>query len=255
MKCTAVITGASSGLGALFAHELDKDSGIDEICLIARRRDRLDALSAALSHPCMVLALDLSQPGSAAEVAASLAGRAVVYLINCAGFGRIGTMDIIPVGDSDAMIDLNCRAVVDLTIALLGMMQRGSAIINVASVAAFQPFQHLGIYAATKAFLLSWSRALHWELRSRGIHVTALCPYWMRGTEFIEKAQAGCGKDDIRRFLFCDKPTAAVCAALRGARRNKAVVTDSAVGALHRFLCKVLPAGWMQGLWEIIRKI
>lgn len=289
MKKVAVITGASSGLGALFAKEIDnlaengrwridgKEEQIDEFCLIARREDRLQAVANELKHPAIILPFDLTQIDSAASVASALKGNAVSILVNCAGFGRIGTFERIPLKDTDGMIALNCRAAVDLTYSLLPLMAKGSCIINVASVASFQPFQHLAIYAATKAFLLSWSRALHWEVMPRLIHVTALCPYWMRGTEFIshaqqtgteralDKAQAAdvsknqaeenAPMEDIKHFPFCDDARTACIAALKGAMRNKDVVTCSAIGALHRALCKILPQKQMQGLWEMLRKI
>lgn len=273
MSRVAIITGASSGLGALFAKELDRLAGkewdIDEFCLIARRAERLKELSQTISRPCTVLSLDLCEPSSVLSVASAMQGKTAALLINCAGFGRIGTFEDIPLLDTDNMIELNCRAQVDLTKVLLPFMSRGSTIINIASVAAFQPFGHLAIYAATKAFLLSWSRALGQEIKPRGISVTAVCPYWIRGTEFIGRAlSAGKGALDdaakssdavyspsIKHFFFCDEPHAVVRAALRGARQGKTVVTTSVVSTAHRMLCKILPIKWMQWIWEGLRAL
>lgn len=251
----AVITGASSGLGALFAQRIDALGEVDEICLIARRKDKLEEVGAKLSCHSIILVQDLSSVDAASKVASALEGKSVCYLVNCAGFGKIGTFSDIPIADEDAMIEVNCKSAVDITYSLLPLMGRGSCVINVCSVAAFQPFQHLAIYAASKAFLLSWSRSLRWELKKSGIHVTALCPYWMRNTAFIANAQAGKGGGDIHSFPFCDDEHNAVAAALWGARLNMSVVTVSFVGLIHRVLCKIIPRDIMQYVWEVLRNV
>lgn len=255
MTKVAVITGASGGLGALFAQKIDSLGDVDELCLVARRKDALEYTASKLRHPAIIVPADITTKKGCKAVEAALAQKRVRYLVNCAGIGKIGAVENIALKDEDAMIELNCRAPVDLTCLLLPLMARGSCIINVCSVAAFQPFQHLAVYAATKAFLLSFSRALRWEVKSKGIHVTALCPYWMRGTQFIRTAQQGKGAGDIKSFPFCDDEKTAVATALYGAALNIPVVTDSLVGLFHRVLCKVIPRGLMQYAWEVLRKM
>ena len=166
------------------------DKQLDEIWVIARRRDRLEALRAHCRVPLRVLPLDLTAPGAADTLEAALKAAApeVSILINAAGFGRMGDWQAVGRRESAAMIRLNCQAAVEVTQVCLPFMGRGSRVLEICSTSAFQPLPYLNVYAATKAFLYRYSRALHWELRPRGITVTAVCPYWIRDTEFIPTA-------------------------------------------------------------------
>ena len=274
----AVITGASSGLGSVYAKLIDRRKDIDEIWLIARREDRLLALSSELSHPAVVLPLDLTKPASIDrlktafeskakrspfdELALSSAaekrggsGMTIVFFVNCAGVGKIGNYDDIKREDNERMISLNCTALVNAALVSLPYMERGSRIINVSSTSAFQPFQHFAVYAATKAFVLSWSRALRWELFLRGIRVTAVCPYWMKKTEFIKNAKLSAVRSSylIRNFYFGDDPVVAAHLSLWASALNLPVVTTGAVSTLHRIIAKVIPREIMQSLWELWR--
>lgn len=274
----AVITGASSGFGSVYAKLIDRRKDIDEIWLVARREDRLLALSSELSHPVLVLPLDLTKPASIDrlktafeskakrspfdEIALSSAaekrggnGMTIAFFVNCAGAGKIGDYCAIAREDNERMIALNCTAFVNAALTSLPYMERGSRIINVSSTSAFQPFQHLAVYAATKAFVLSWSRALRWELFPRGIRVTAVCPYWMKKTEFIKNAESGVSRSSrpIRNFHFGDDPVVAAHLSLWASALNLPVVTTGAVSTLHRIIAKMIPREIMQALWEIWR--
>ena len=273
----AVITGASSGLGSVYAKLVDRRKDIDEILLIARREDKLLALASELAHPATVLPLDLTKSASIdrlkialeskakrspfAELALSAAteksgdGMTIAFFINCAGIGKIGNYGDITSEDNERMIALNCTALVNAALASLPYMKRGSRLINVSSTSAFQPFQHLAVYAATKAFVLSWSRALRWELFSRGIRVTAVCPYWMTKTEFIKNAQSGAGRSShaIRNFHFGEDTAAVAHLSLLGSALNLPVVTTGAVSTLHRIIAKIVPREILQALWELWR--
>ena len=203
-KRIALITGASSGLGREFARLLAREA-VDELWLVARRGERLRALSAELAVPCRIFALDLTREVALEELSAALAAEPVVvrYLVNAAGFGRIGMAADIGAATTGRMIALNCRAAAELTERALPYMERGSRVLEIASCAAFQPIPYLAAYAATKAFLLRYSRALAAEVAARGITVTAICPYWIRDTEFIHEA-----KKTDRRGLFRGFPPA-----------------------------------------------
>ena len=190
---TALITGASAGLGTEFAHALAARG--HELILTARREDRLEALAADLRErhgvTVTVIAADLGQPGAARTLIDAIGKRdlAVHILINNAGFGDNGAfVDQTPERQA-AMLDLNCRALMELCrLVLPGMVQmRSGKILNVASTAAFQPGPWMALYYATKAFVLSLSEALHEEVRADGVTVTALCPGPVR-TEFFEAA-------------------------------------------------------------------
>ena len=158
--------------------------------LVARRRDKLEALANKLGKARSVT-LDLGQPGAAAALMADIAGHSeqVATLINNAGFGLWGKFAALDGARQRAMIDLNCGKLVELTHAVLpGMIARGDgAILNIASTAAFQPGPGMAVYFATKAFVLSFSEALHEEMASKGVRVTALCPGPTR-TEFGDVA-------------------------------------------------------------------
>ena len=158
--------------------------------LVARRRDKLEALASELGN-ARAVTLDLGQPGATAALIADLAAHDehAGTLINNAGFGLWGRFAALDGPRQRAMIDLNCGTLVELTHAVLpGMIARSEgAILNIASTAAFQPGPGMAVYFATKAFVLSFSEALHEEVASKGVRVTALCPGPTR-TEFGEVA-------------------------------------------------------------------
>jgi short-subunit dehydrogenase len=177
----ALVTGASSGIGAEFAHALASRGW--NLVLTARREERLRELAEALSFQhavrTAVVGADLSVPGEAQRVWAEAAeGRAIHLLVNNAGFGLQGRFDELPLERQMEMVRLNCLTVAELAhLALREMRGRGEGgIINVASTAAFQPVPLMATYAATKAFVLSLSQALWDENRAAGIRVLALCP-------------------------------------------------------------------------------
>ena len=187
----ALITGASSGIGEAFARAL-KARG-RRLVLVARRRERLEALAAALGEdPTSVLVADLARPGAAEEILTEVKRRgfAIDLLVNNAGLGHTARFHEQPNDRIASMLDVNVRAVVEMTRAFLpGMVERGrGGIINVASNAAFQPVPFLTIYAATKAFVLSFSEGLSTELEGTGVSVQALCP-GLTQTEFLEVAE------------------------------------------------------------------
>jgi len=189
----AIITGASSGLGREYALRADREHAYSEIWVIARRTDRLEELADECETPVRPISLDLSKPQSTRILSKLLGGVEepvfeVGLLVNAAGFGKFGTYRDITQDETDAMIDLNCRALADITQAVLPYMDRGARIMQIASCAAFQPLPGLNLYAATKAFVLSYTRALRFELRGRDIRATAVCPYWIK-TEFVKVAR------------------------------------------------------------------
>jgi len=178
----ALITGASSGLGREFVLRIDKEQRVDEIWVIARRADRLEQLRDQTTTPIRPLPMDLTDPASLEGLSSLLnEEKPLIDILVCAaGFGRIGRSRDIPSGDNLAMIDLNCRAAVAVTSMAFPFLEKGSRIIEICSTAGFQPMPSLGVYAASKAFLLSYTKNLHHELLLSGIHVTAVCPYWVK---------------------------------------------------------------------------
>lgn len=193
---TALVTGASSGIGREFARELARRGS--NLVLTARSRDRLTELAGELTREhgvtALVLDRDLGRPGSAQELAGDLSARGVDIdiLVNNAGFGAHGDVVDADPERLEAMTALNVDAVVALTARLLpGMVERrAGAIVNLASTAAYQPVPHMAVYGATKAFVLSFSRALWAETRDSGVAVLALSP-GATDTEFFQVAGEG----------------------------------------------------------------
>ena len=221
MKKVALITGASAGLGVEFARQLSKRG--HRLVLVARRKERLDKLAKELGN-ARAVAADLSKKDAAAKLMADLAanGEVVDFLVNNAGFGLIGQFAKLDAKRERQMIDLNVGALTDLcrTVAP-GMIERKSgAILNVASTAAFQPGPKMAVYFATKAFVLSFTEALHEELKPHGIKVSCLCPGPTR-TEFGEVA--GFGGNGMFDKTAMGAPEV-VTTGLDGLDKNKAVV-------------------------------
>ena len=153
------------------------------------------------------------------------------------------------------MIDLNCRAAVAITQLALPYMQKGSRILEICSVAGFQPIPYLGVYAATKAFLYRYSRALSLELQPRGITVTAVCPYWIKDTEFIAVAQDTKNSSYIHSFPLAYTEDFVSRKAWQAAKNGAAVVTPGLIASLDRILAKFLPHSLMMRLSNLFRKI
>ena len=179
---TALVTGASSGIGEAIARRLAQEGA--NLILVARSEAKLRALAGAMSADhgirAAVVVADLIKPGSAEAVRrdADAQGMAVDVLVNNAGFGTYGPFEDLEPGREQDEVAVNVAALVGLTHAFLPpMLQRGhGAILNVASTSAFQPGPYMAVYAATKAFVLNFSEALWAEYRDRGVHVVALCP-------------------------------------------------------------------------------
>lgn len=255
-KRIAVITGASSGLGREFAVQIDRMQVVDELWLIARNREALKAVAADLSTPARVLAADLARTEDITAIAEALAAAQprVSYLVNAAGFGKFGDWETIAETDVNTMIDLNCRGLVAMTRAVLPSMDRGSRIIQVASAAGFVPLPHMNVYAATKAFVLRYTRALRWELHGTGITATALCPTWVK-TGFEKVARSSGGGHDVG-YLFGEQSASTVVRrALCANKAHFAVACASPQSAALRLVGKVVPDCVTMAAWDILRRL
>lgn len=232
MSTIAIITGASSGIGREFALQLHNFFPVDEIWLVARRRDRLETLAGEISalpatpaktgtinppRP-VVIETDLSHPAGVAFLAARLDREKpdVRVLVNNAGYGSYGPFTTTEKDFQLGQIDLNCRALTDLSWTALRYMGNGSRLINVASLAAFTALGNFAVYAATKAYVLSFSAALAAELAPRRIKVTALCPGSV-STEFAAVASGG-ARREVLKGVPADQ---VVRTGLKHARRGK----------------------------------
>ena len=185
----AVVTGASSGMGREFVLQLTQYVEVEQIWVIARRAEALESLAKEVSVPLQVLALDLCREDSYQVYARKLEEEKpdVKLLVNAAGFGKFGAYDKVPLEDDLRMIDLNCKALVAMTRLTLPYMAAGSHILQLDSLSAFQPVPYITTYGASKAFVLSYSRAMNQELKPRGIRMMAMNPGWVK-TEFFNHA-------------------------------------------------------------------
>ena len=248
----ALITGASSGIGVAFAHALTKQEM--DLILVARSEDKLQLLAKQLaelySRRVEVVTADLSLAGAATKVyaATQALGMPVDLLVNNAGFGTFGAFYKQDAARERQEILLNAAAVVDMSHAFLPSMveRKRGGILNVASLAAFQPLPYMAVYAATKAFVLSFSEALRNEVRKKGVTVTALCPGPV-DTPFFEAT----GNQQLRGTV--PKATmmtadAVVAAGLKTFRAGKAVCVPGLGSKAMAFTGRHAPRGLMTAI-------
>jgi len=253
---TALVTGASAGLGTHFALALAKRG--DDVVLVARREDRLEQLAERIRGrhgvAAHIVAADLAKKTAIAKIIDRVAGEGLTVdlLINNAGFGARGAFAEIDRAAQARMIDVNCRALVELSHAFLPAMldRRSGAILNVASTAAFQPGPWMAVYYATKAFVLSFSEALHEEVKDQGVHVSALCPGPTR-TEFAELAAMG----DSELFKrMAGPPEKVVADGINALGANRAVVVSGMMNKVGASSIRFIPRGLARRLAGSLQK-
>lgn len=240
----AVVTGASSGMGREMVYRLaDQFGGLEEIWVIARRKERLDEFKGKLPIGIRVFALDLTKEAELAvlDTALKLERPNVKILVNAAGFGISGSAKEVGREKSAAMVRLNAEALTSVTELVLPYITENSRIIQFASAAAFMPQPGFAVYAATKAYVLSYSRALRAELKSRKISVTAVCPGPVK-TEFFETALGQKPLAPYKR-LFMARPEKVVKRALSDSMMGKEISIAGLPMKAFALLCRVCPHG------------
>lgn len=247
-----VVTGASSGMGREFVYAAEKVYSPDEIWVIARREERLRELSESCRIPIRVLALDLLEETSFIHYRKQLQAQKpqILALVNASGFGRFGLTENMPLEDLCTLIELNIRALVVMTQLSLPYMTRGSCVFQFASLSAFQPLPYMNIYAATKAFVLHYARALNAELRPRGIRVMAICPGWVR-TEFFRHARNG---DAITYFGRIYEARDVVAKAIRDMHRKKDTSLYGLRVRAQAILSRLLPQRLSIYFWLLLQR-
>lgn len=223
MKKIAIITGASSGMGREFVRQLNKcTTTLDEVWVIARREERLTALQKEIDNfPLRIAALDICKEKDLDILAGMLEREhpVVRLLVNAAGMGKAGRFEDLTRKEVQNIVELNDKALVSITHMVLPYMNKPGNIIELASASAFMPQKEFAVYAASKAFVLSFSRALYAELKKQGITVTAVCPGPV-DTEFL-KISNGEKKQKRIKKLVTIQPEPVVAKALRDAKAGK----------------------------------
>lgn len=246
----AIVTGASSGMGKEFVKQLAGYVKVDEVWVIARREQALKDLQFLCPYPIRPLAYDLGKEDSFLSISALLEKEQpdVKLLVNAAGFGKFGRFEKIALADELAMIDLNCKALVAMTRIVLPYMHRGSHILQLDSLSAFQPVPFITTYGATKSFVLSYSRAMNAELKGTGIRMMAMNPGWVK-TEFFGRAMET-EQSDVQYFNRLYEADAVVATGLKHLYKTKKDVSIHGLPVRNQVrLVKLLPHKLVMGIW------
>ena len=246
----AIITGASSGMGREVVLQIPQEEKFDEIWVIARRKEALESLQGEVDCKIRPIPLDLTKEESYMEYEALLKQENpnVAVLANCAGFGKFGRYDQIPLKDCLGMVDLNCKALLAITQLTLPYMKRGAKILQLDSLSAFQPVPFLNVYGASKAFVLSYSRALNRELKSAGIRVMSVNPGWVK-TDFFDRATVT-SNDAVTYYNIMYEAKDVIRTALKDLYHSRKYVSIHGLPVKLQVLgVKFLPHKWVMNIW------
>ena len=247
----AIVTGATGGIGSEFCRALDS-KGLDGIVVLGRNLDALRSVERELSTKMLLFQIDLTDRASLHGFESELLGSdyEIEYLVNCAGFGAFGDLPEQDARDTEGMIDVNVVALTELTRACIPMMRRGSWIIQVCSASAYLPLPGLGVYAATKAYVRSFTDSLRIELKDKGINVLEVSPGWV-DTEFIDRAMQS---HSVPKMVFRHRvnPQDVVSQAMRDIEKGKRRSVCGTYNKLQVFVCRHMPrvatSVWMRSL-------
>ncbi|HET7850389.1 MAG TPA: SDR family oxidoreductase [Pseudolabrys sp.] len=254
LRPAAVVTGASAGIGVALARVFARHG--HELALVARREQRLhelaDEIAASGAPRPLVIAADLARPDCARALADAMAAAGVEpqYIVNNAGFGLVGTAASRDRNEQLEMIDLNVRALTDLSLAFVDSLARHrGGVLNVGSVAGFLPGPGMAVYYATKAYVLSFSEALHSELKPRGVRVTVLCPGPVP-SEFAERA--GVKGGSLAPGMLTRSAEQVAEEGYRGLMQGRRVVVPGWPNKVVSVLVRVVPRSVL--LWAVDRR-
>ncbi len=251
MKKIAIVTGASSGIGKEFFLSLnEKAKDLEEIWVIARNAEKLNALQETTQTSLRVFSLDLSAKEALQTIEKALEQETpqIEYLICASGFGRFCGFQDDERETLENMVDLNCRSIVGLTRACAPYLNKGGLVMLVASVAAFQPIPYIATYAATKAFVLSYGRALNKELKkTRGARCLCVCPFWTK-TAFFDRALSE--QTVVKKYAVMYEPKQIVNRAWKDVKKkNRDVSIYGAYARGQALLVKLLPHRLVMKIW------
>ena len=248
----AIVTGASSGMGREFVRQLSAWVQVDEIWAVARRAEALEALKAEVSVPVRPVVLDLLQETSFEAFRNLLEAEKpdVKLLVNAAGFGKFGAYHKVSLEDDCRMIDLNCKALLVMTRLCLPYMKAGSHILQLDSLSAFQPVPWITTYGATKAFVLSYSRSMNRELKSRGIRMMTMNPAWVK-TEFFDHAFQTNSENEVQYFNYVYEADECVATGLKDLYKTRKDYSIHGLPVKLQVLgVKLMPHSIVMNIWQ-----
>ena len=243
----SVISGAASGMGREFVLAADKEYELDEIWVIDRNKDRLETLKPECRTPLRALAWDLTDQSHFEEYRKLLEEEKpeIALLINDAGYGIFGDFENMDLGDVLGMADVNDKALTAFCLLSLPYMKEGDSIINMGSNSSWQPVPYQAVYGASKAYVLSFSRAIGRELKKRGVHVMCVCPGWIK-TDFQERAK----HDEVIKYVdrwYTAKEV--IDQAMKDLKKKKTVSILGAPVRRQVRLVKHLPVDMIMNIW------
>ena len=247
MMKIAVITGASSGMGREFVYAIDREFDLDEIWVVARRAERLEELKSACRTKIRPLAWDLTDKSSFEKYKALLEEEkpSVHILVNAAGYGLFGTFEEMGLEEQLGIADLNDKALTAMCLLSLPYMKEGDSIINLGSNSSWQPVPYQAVYGASKAYVLSFSRALGRELKTRKIFVMCVCPGWIK-TEFMDRAVHD---DTIKYYDRWYTAKEVIDQAMKDFKKKKKISILGAPVRRQVRLVKHLPVDFVMDTW------
>ena len=246
----AIVTGASSGMGRQFVLQLKNYVQVDEVWAIARRKDALESLEKECGVKVRPISLDLCEEESFRTMEKLLSEEKpdVKLLVNAAGFGKFGAYHKVSLTDESRMIDLNCKALLLMTRIVIPYMAPGSHILQLDSLSAFQPVPYITTYGATKAFVLSYSRSMNRELKSKGIRMMAMNPGWVK-TEFFSHAFQT-NEGEVQYFDRLYEADEVVATGLKDLYKSKKDYSIHGFPVKFQvFLVKLVPHRFVMDIW------
>ncbi len=234
-------------MGREFVYAIDKEFELDELWVVARRRERLEELQERCRTKVRALAWDLSDKASLDAYKALLEAEKpeIRVLVNAAGYGLFGTFEEMGLDEQLGIIELNDKALTAMCLLSLPYMKEGDDIINLGSNSSHQPVPYINVYAASKAYVLSFSRSLGRELKTRGIHVMCVCPGWIK-TEFMDTAVHD---DTIKYYDRWYTPQQVIEQAMKDLKKKKKLSILGAPVRRQVRLIKFLPVDLVMDIW------
>ena len=244
MKRIAIITGATGGIGRVFVKKISQMDDLDEVWAVGRDKEKLDKL-AGEDQKVVPIEADLGSEG-VGLIRDLITANApdIRLLVNNAGTGYMGLFEKMEQRDVLAACKINCSVPSELISLALPFMNEGARILNISSASSFQPNPYLAIYSASKVYLKNFSRALNFELKSRKITVTAVCPGWV-DTEMLPRTRNGMSI----RYIGLIDPETVVKKALKDSARGKDMSVPGAFAAYFRLYSKIMPTKIVMRQW------